>query len=169
VTIKALLNSSDRTCKHLLQALVLSDILLGDIYSPILWYTIELNLAIFVACGPAFLAFFRHYFPAVFGSSSNNTQSKKQTSRMKNTYPLGSISHGMGLQSGHGLRTTVTTRQNNKGGKSENSSMEMIIMGSGSEGGVQKQVDVWIEKEDADQRERGSGDDDERGKLGLGV
>ena len=63
----------------------------------------------------------------------------------------------------------MTTRQNNKGGKSENSSMEMIIMGSGSEGGIQKQVDVWIEKEDADQRERGSGDDDERGKLGLGV
>jgi hypothetical protein len=75
----------------------------------------------------------------------------------------------MGLQSGHGLRTTVTARQNNKGGKSENSSMEMIIMESGSEGGIQKQVDVWIEKEDADQRERGSGYDDGRGKIVLGV
>ncbi|PVH68737.1 hypothetical protein DL98DRAFT_379418, partial [Cadophora sp. DSE1049] len=41
-----------------------------DVVQPLLWFSIEVNLAIFVSCGPAFLAFFRHYIPGVFGGSS---------------------------------------------------------------------------------------------------
>ena len=38
-----------------------------------MWYNIEVNLAIFIACGPAYLAFFRYYIPSVFGASSHRT------------------------------------------------------------------------------------------------
>jgi hypothetical protein len=102
-----------------------------------MWYTIELNLAIFIACGPAFLAFFRHYVPAVFGSSSNRTH--YNPSHPKNSYPLGSIPHGP-TSTDKGTKTTITTRSPYF---EDNSSEEMIIMPAG----IQKQVDVWVENE----------------------
>ena len=103
-----------------------------------MWYTIEINLAIFIACGPAFLAFFRHYLPAVFGGSSNRT--RYNPSHPKNSYPLGSVPHPPPTVH-KGNKTTVTTRSPYF---EDNSSEEMIIMPTG----IQKQVDIWVENED---------------------
>ncbi|KAH8588055.1 hypothetical protein B0O99DRAFT_747143 [Bisporella sp. PMI_857] len=55
------------------------------------WYTIELNLAICVACGPANLAFFRYHFPALFGSS---TAAGQYFPNGRMVYSLGNIQHG---------------------------------------------------------------------------
>lgn len=108
-----------------------------------MWYIIELDLAIFVACGPAFLAFFRHYLPAVFGGSSAGG-----SRQFKNSYPLGSRSAVKGTHTEHksGNKTTVSTRDPYF--TSPNDSEEMIIMNNG--GGIQKQVDVWVSAEDAE-------------------
>jgi hypothetical protein len=112
-----------------------------------MWYTIEVNLAIFIACGPAFLAFFRHYLPAVFGESSHRTN--YHPSHPKNSYPLGSVSN-TAPHTDKGIKTTVTTRSPYF---EDNSSEEMII--GGSQMGIQKQVDIWVEKEDLEAGKNG--------------
>lgn len=114
-----------------------ADLLAGNVITPMIWYTVEVNLAIFIACGPAFLAFFRHYLPAVFGGSSHHT--KFNPSHPKNSYPLGSVPHAASHMD-KGTKTTVTTRSPYFEG---NSSEEMIIMPNR----IQKQVDVWIEND----------------------
>jgi hypothetical protein len=105
-----------------------------------MWYKIEINLAIFIACGPAFLAFFRHYLPAVFGGSSNRT--RYNPSHPKNSYPIESVPHPP-PNIDKGNKTTVTTRSPYF---EDNSSEEMIIMPTG----IQKQVDVWVKNEGLD-------------------
>ena len=110
-----------------------------------MWYTIELNLAIFIACGPAFLAFFRHYLPTVFGGSSN--RSKNKTDHYKNSFPLGSVGRSGPHADKAGTKTTITTKHGPYFGDDNNSSEEMIIM---SNSGIQKQVDIWVENEDRD-------------------
>lgn len=137
VTIRDLLASNDIT---------------WNTVTPLMWYTIELNLAIFIACGPAFLAFFRRYLPMVFGGMTSRSKSKAYQHdeyRNKHSYPLGSVSHG-GHQHTHskksGLKTTVTSKPGTFFDV-ENSSEEMIIA---SNSGIQKQVEVWIQDESLD-------------------
>ncbi|KAH6681321.1 hypothetical protein B0J14DRAFT_633068 [Halenospora varia] len=137
VTIRDLLASNDIT---------------WNTVTPLMWYTIELNLAIFIACGPAFLAFFRRYLPMVFGGMTSQSKSKAYQHdeyRNKHSYPLGSVSQG-GHQHTHskksGLKTTVTSKPGTFFDV-ENSSEEMIIA---SNSGIQKQVDVWIQDETLD-------------------
>lgn len=103
-----------------------------------MWYVIEVNLAIFIACGPAFLAFFRHYFPNVFGGSSHHPDN--HPSYNKNSYPLGSVPRTV-PHADNRVKTTITTRNPYF---EDNSSEEMIITPTG----IQKQVDFWVENED---------------------
>ena len=110
-----------------------------------MWYTIELNLAIFIACGPAFLAFFRRYIPSVFGGSS--APSNDQASHRKNSYPLGTVTRPATQANKPGLTTTVTARDRSYFGNDSNGSEERIVL-SGSE--IQRQVEVWMESEDVE-------------------
>ncbi|KAH9219720.1 hypothetical protein DL95DRAFT_482812 [Leptodontidium sp. 2 PMI_412] len=129
-TIRVLLGSEDLT---------------WNTTTPLMWYTIELNLAIFIACGPAFLAFFRRYIPSVFGGSS--APSNDQASHRKNSYPLGTITRPATQANKSGLTTTVTARDRSYFGNDSNGSEERIVL-SGSE--IQRQVEVWMESEDVE-------------------
>jgi len=104
-----------------------------------MWYTIEINLAIFIACGPAFLAFFRHYLPVVFGGSSDHSRFKSRHHR--HSYPLGSVHRSTPAGNRAGNNTLITT--NTISPYLENGSEEMIMSNSG----IQKKVDVWVENE----------------------
>jgi hypothetical protein len=120
----------------------------GIIVNIFTWYTIELNLAICVACGPANLAFFRHHFPTFFDSSNTAGRYMSNGGRV---YPLSNIQNGTrgtGGQRSHignksFVQTTVTT---NDPYFLENNSEEMIIPDSR----IRRQVDVWVDHEDAD-------------------
>ena len=103
-----------------------------------MWYVIELNLAIFIACGPAFLAFFRHYLPSIFGGSSHYPEN--HPSYPKHSYPLGTVPHNV-PQTDKRAKTTVTTRSPYL---EDNSSEEMII----GQTGIQKEAGLWMENED---------------------
>jgi len=172
VTIRDLLASADSTCMltstprpHTLccpshtsfLAILDSHHFIGNVTTPLIWYTVELNLAIFIACGPAFLAFFRHYLPAVFGGSSSRT--KYKATEYKGSFPLGSFQRDMTKS---GIRTTVTADGGLMSGTltgakmDDNSSEDLIIIGpdadaardrEGLGGGITKQVEVWVDGE----------------------
>jgi hypothetical protein len=141
-------------------------IVLGDVVNPLLWYSIEVNLAMFIACGPAFLAFFRHYIPSVFGGSSSRSQPSYPTH--KNSHALlsmGHVSRRHEMGTG-GIQTTVAVA--NKAGTSwygeENGSEEMIM---GAEGSIQKQVDAWVVSEDMDVGKVGTRSNNSAGQDGV--
>jgi hypothetical protein len=79
------------TCKLLILSEIMDLTRKGIIVNIFTWYTIELNLAICVACGPANLAFFRYHFPALFGSS---TAAGQYFPNGRMVYSLGNIQHG---------------------------------------------------------------------------
>ncbi|KAF4630434.1 hypothetical protein G7Y89_g7705 [Cudoniella acicularis] len=146
VTIRDLLASNDTT---------------WNTVAPLMWYTIELNLAIFIACGPAFLSFFRRYLPMVFGGQTSRSRSKAyqhKEYKNKNSYPLRSVSQNgqhRTLSKNPGVKTTITSKDATFF-DIENSSEERIMV---SNAGIQKQVDVWIENEENEAT---------KSKIGLG-
>jgi hypothetical protein len=70
------------------------------------WSVIEVNVAIFVSCGPAFKAFIRRYFPRVFGScnrrrsTGDGRQRPGDHTSKRRLYPLSRLTRSDG-----GLKT----------------------------------------------------------------
>ncbi|KAF3798105.1 hypothetical protein GCG54_00004010 [Colletotrichum gloeosporioides] len=116
----------------------------------LVWYALELYVAIFCGCSSALKVFFKRYFPALLGSSSSragypldscgNTGTKTRTS-----HPLTDLSdrlpgnHTVISSGGRGGRVTANT-----GDSSNNDSEEAIILGGN---GIQKQTEVQVRQE----------------------
>jgi hypothetical protein len=124
-TLHSLLNSTDQT---------------WDVVSPYNWSGIELNVAIFITCGPAFKAFIRRHFPLVLGSSYKRTSGHLQQARDNHSFPLSSHHRHSKSKT---MVTTVTTRAKQPDSESE----ENIVL---PYHGIMRKVSVNVEVRDSD-------------------
>ncbi|KAL0778912.1 hypothetical protein CaCOL14_005170 [Colletotrichum acutatum] len=105
--------------------------------SSLIWYAVELYVAIFCGCSSALKAFFKTFFPALLGFSSCKTKyplgsngKEGQGNGTRSSYPLQS------LPSRHtGYKATITSsgrgrgEETNMGNASRNDSEEAIMHG----------------------------------------
>ncbi|KAG9245081.1 hypothetical protein BJ878DRAFT_503157 [Calycina marina] len=98
-----------------LRLLVSSDDFTWNITTPVIWSAIELHIAIFASCMPAFKACSFHFFPHLLGSFTRNTNSLSQYNS-KNTprrhlFPLNTLPSHASTDVRPDINTTVVVRE----------------------------------------------------------
>ncbi|KAF0317822.1 hypothetical protein GQ607_014934 [Colletotrichum asianum] len=116
----------------------------------LVWYALELYVAIFCGCSSALKVFFKRYFPALLGSSSPRTGYSLDScgnagTKTRTSHPLTDLSdrlpgnHTVISSGWRGRRVTTKTKH-----VSTNDSEEAIMS---SEEGIQKQTEIQVRQE----------------------
>jgi len=160
-TLHLLLSSHDYTCKAPVQQIATRRILigLGNIVSPALWSTIELNIAIVASCVPAFKGCITHFHPNFLGTIRSRTgsdskfQSRSQTTSRsrsrKASYPQDSVYHDEGFGR---ARNNTTTVVGHRGDMDSWDGSDEELVENGSQNRIVQTKDVWVEHEDIEAR-----------------
>ncbi|KAH8600519.1 hypothetical protein B0O99DRAFT_668439 [Bisporella sp. PMI_857] len=137
-----------------LHLLISSSDVTWNITSPIIWSTIELNVAITSSCVPAFKGCLNHFLPHFLGSlgsgsgSNKNSTAGRSRSR-KSSFPLESIYHE------ERARNTTKVVGGGEHGYWEGSEEELVEEGRRVMG-ILERKEVWVEHEDIGKRVEGS-------------
>ena len=145
-------------CKHSEKLTVI-----GNIISPGIWSTIELNIAIVASCVPAFKGCITYFLPHLLGTIGSATRSNQTpyskryitggSSRRKASIPLAYVRHNEGFGVPNNNTTTVVGFGRDL--DSWDGSEEDLGDAGGdiSMGGIVQTKDVWVEHEDIGARE----------------